>query len=288
MTIILPTISTNIGELGETVRSILACGPSQIFLVTTDYHFETLQKWSKSMDASNLKVLKVPAANKRLQVREAIPLVKTLITVLADDDVIWPTTIMPWLLSPFEDKVIGAVGTCQRVRRLKTGTPAELCFNWLGAAYIERRNFEISATHNIDGGTSCMSGRTCALRSVILQDPRFLSGYTQEKWRGHELKADDDNFVTRWLVANRWKTWIQYHRECEVETTLENNIKFLYQSARWGRSNWRSNYQSMVVERHIWRYVYATVECYDLTTEQRAALVLLCFTPHDAHKFCRL
>merc|ERR1712000_597997 len=69
----------------------------------------------------------------------------------------------------------------------------------------------------------------------------------------YQLNADDDNFVTRWLVSNRWKTWIQYNPQCEIETTLENNIKFLYQCSRWARSNWRSNYTSMVIERHVWR-----------------------------------
>ncbi|CAL3963696.1 unnamed protein product [Diplocarpon coronariae] len=227
ITIILPTISTDIEE--------------------------TLWKFSKSMNARNRKVLKVPVANKRLQVCKAVPFVKTRITVMADDDVIWPSTMFPWLLAPFEDEKIGAVGTSQRIRRLKTGTIMERCYNWLGAVYIERRNFEISATHYIDGGTSCMSGRTCALRTKILQDSDFLLGFATEIWRGHLLKADDDNFITRWLVAKRWKTWVQYSRECEIETTLENNPKFRFQCSRWARSNWRSNYTSLFVERHIWR-----------------------------------
>jgi hypothetical protein len=232
---------------------MLACNPVQILLVTTAYQYRTLWKFSKSMNAKNLKVLKVPVANKRLQVCEAVPFVKTRITVMADDDVTWPSTMFPWLLAPFEDEKIGAVGTSQRVRRLKTGTIMERCYNWLGAVYIERRNFEISATHYIDGGTSCMSGRTCALRTKILQDSDFLLGFATETWRGHLLKADDDNFITRWLVAKRWKTWVQYSRECEIETTLENNPKFRFQCSRWARSNWRSNYTSLFVERHIWR-----------------------------------
>ncbi|KAI6709034.1 hypothetical protein JHW43_008453 [Diplocarpon mali] len=190
------------------------------------------------MNARNLKVLKVPVANKRLQVCKAVPFVKTRITVMADDDVIWPSTMFPWLLAPFEDEKIGAVGTSQRIRRLKTGTIMERCYNWLGAVYIERRNFEISATHYIDGGTSYSD---------------FLLGFATEIWRGHLLKADDDNFITRWLVAKRWKTWVQYSRECEIETTLENNPKFRFQCSRWARSNWRSNYTSLFVERHIWR-----------------------------------
>jgi hypothetical protein len=233
---------------------MLACHPFQILLVTTEHQYTTLRTFSKSMNASNLKVLKIPVASKRLQVCKAIPFVRTRITVMADDDVTWPSTIFPWLLAPFEDEKMGAVGTSQRVRRLKTGTIMERCYNWLGAVYIERRNFEISATHYVDGGTSCMSGRTCAFRTEILQDNDFLLGFTTETWRGHLLNADDDNFITRWLVAKRWKTWVQYNWECEIETTLENNSNFRRrQCRRWATSNWRSNYTSLFIERHIWR-----------------------------------
>lgn len=206
----------------------------------------------KTLEASNIRVFQVPIANKRIQVCEAIPKVKTAFIIMADDDVTWPRTILPWLLAPFENAKIGGVGPCQRVKRLTTGSFSEYNYNWLGAAYIERRNFEISATHGIDGGTSCMSGRTCAFRSEILQSPLFLDGFKTERWGKFQLNADDDNFVTRWLVSNQWKTWIQYNKECEIETTLENNIKFLYQCSRWARSNWRSNYTSLVTERHVW------------------------------------
>ena len=57
------------------------------------------------------------------------------------------------------------------------------------------------------------------------------------------MNADDD---TRSLVAYQWKTWIQYQPEREVKTTLENSYKFLYQCLRWTRSNWRSNWTSLV------------------------------------------
>ncbi len=61
--------------------------------------------------------------------------------------------------------------------------------------------------------------------------------------------------MTRWLVAHQWKTWIQYERECEIETTLENSTKFLYQCSRWARSNWRSNWTSLVHEKYVIWYV---------------------------------
>lgn len=171
--------------------------------------------------------------------------------VFADGDVTWPSIIIPWLLAPFENSEIGGVGTSQRARRLKTGPCMRRIFNWLGATYIERRNFEILATHMIDGGTSCMSGRTLAVLTKIVKVDAFLSGFQGEMWGGNLLKADDDNFVTRWLVANNWRTWVQSNPECEIETTLENDIKFLDQCDRWARSNWRSNYISLVTG--LWR-----------------------------------
>lgn len=222
-------------------------------MVTTMDKFDKLNAFVKSFEASNIRTFQVAIANKRVQVCEAIPEVKTSFIVMADDDVEWPKTILPWLLAPFEDAEIGAVGPNQRVKRVRNGNLSETLWNWLNACYIERRNFEISATHGLDGGTSCMSGRTCAFRAEILQSPLFLEGFKTERWGQYHLNADDDNFVTRWLVSKGWKTWIQYSPECEIETTLENNHKYILQCLRWARSNWRSNYTSAVIERHVWR-----------------------------------
>ncbi|KAH9428663.1 Type 2 glycosyltransferase [Pyricularia oryzae] len=256
VTVVIPTIHDNFDEFRLSLESILATQPHELIMVTTADKLGDLQRVTKNFSNSKNSTIRIfctQYANKRIQVCEALPKITTRITIMADDDVTWPSTIMPWILAPFEDPGIGGVGTCQRVKRVREGGLALRVWNWLGAAYIERRNFEISATHNIDGGTSCMSGRTGAYRSEILQDYEFLEGFMKEEWWGKILKADDDNFVTRWLVNHQWKTWIQYERECEVETTLENNFKFLYQCSRWARSNWRSNWTSLVKERCVWK-----------------------------------
>lgn len=255
MTVVIPTIHNRMEELRPSLKSILACQPYELILVTTAEKHKALQQLADSLDYPRIKVLFTQIANKRMQVCAALPEVRTAITIMADDDVTWPDTLIPWILAPFEDPKMGGVGTCQRVRREWHAPLLTRCWNWIGAAYIERRNFEISATHNIDGGTSCMSGRTGAYRTEILNNGEFLHGFKNEKWRNYILNADDDNFVTRWLVSHQWKTWIQYERECELETTLENGKKFLYQCSRWARSNWRSNFTSLCVERHVWRYV---------------------------------
>ncbi len=228
VTVIVPIIKIKVEELRQKIQSILACNPSRVLVVTRECEYSILQEVCEAINAKNLEALMVPVADKRLQLCKAIPEVKTDIVVFAD-----------------------GVGTSQRARRLKTGPCMRRIFNWLGAAYIERRNFEILATHMIDGGTSCMSGRTLAVLTKIVKVDAFLSGFQGEMWGGNLLKADDDNFVTRWLVANNWRTWVQSNPECEIETTLENDIKFLDQCDRWARSNWRSNYISLVTG--LWR-----------------------------------
>ena len=248
VTIILPTIAGDGEELRETIRSCLNCQPFELIIVTIDANVKHANHMVAKLGNKRIKVLSVTQANKRRQMCRAIPEVLTRITIFADDDVIWPPMLLDWILAPFEDRKVGGVGTSQRLRREANPT----IWNFLGACYLERRNFDIGACTHLDGGLPCLSGRTVAYRTEILQEDDFMYGFTHETWRRFQLNADDDNFITRWMVSHGWKTYIQHHKQAEVQTTLESNQKFLRQCLRWSRSNWRSNVTSMFVEGHVW------------------------------------
>lgn len=202
-----------------------------------------------------ITVLTVDHPNKREQLATAIPEVRSRIIILADDDVRWPTTLLPWILAPFERADVGAVGTCQSLIRPPNASWSEQVWAFLGAIYLERRNFDCGATNYIDGAVPCISGRTAAYRSQILKDESFLSCFGTETFMGRDIKhADDDNFKTRWVEDKGWKIRIQIHPEAEVKTYLERGWQYLYQCLRWSRSNWRSNLKTLGI-LNMWKCV---------------------------------
>lgn len=88
------------------------------------------------------------------------------------------------------------------------------------------RMIETSATTFVDGGMSCLSGRTAVYRTSILKDPEFQHQFQNETWwRGkYHLHSGDDKFITRWLVKNCWKMRMQNHKDCMLWTTFKNNV----------------------------------------------------------------
>ncbi|MCJ1479546.1 hypothetical protein MMC13_008232 [Lambiella insularis] len=288
VTVVIPSLALqqDRDELRNTVHGILATKPFEIVLVTIDENVERVKLMVKSMTATNIRVLSVAQPNKRRQMVQAIPEVRTSITIFADDDVRWPTTLLPWMLAPLEKEEYGGVGTNQKLRRAEAPTFSQRVWGFLGAMYLLRRNFDCAACSYVDGGLPCLSGRTVAYRTKILSDDAFIYGFTHEEWNSeYQLNADDDNFITRWLVSHGHKIAFQYHKQAEVETTLEDNTKFIKQCLRWSRSNWRSNITSMFVERHIWRQQPWSTYAVHLTTLTHWALLwdvgLLYYCPKE-------
>lgn len=258
VTVIVPTICDVVDNLHETLRTVVKNGPRKIYVVTTEEKFKIVSEVAASL-SSHIKVLQSAVRNKRIQMCRAIPKVQTRFILFADDDVGLPDRTLSWMLAPFEaNEKMGGVGTGQQVRR---GADWDF-WRFLGYQYIARRNFDCSAGVCVDGGLPCLSGRAAMYRTCILKDTAFMHGFTHEVWewpwplnrfKTYLIHADDDNYLTRWMVNHGWDIYIQIHPECMVETTLETGWKFVQQCLRWSRSNWRSNHTSLFREGYIWR-----------------------------------
>ena len=201
---------------------------------------------------NKIRVIQQSKGNKRVQVCHAMPYVKTDIVIGVDATVFWPSTnFLPAILAPFEDPNVGVVGTYKRVVREPTGFNWESFWNFIGCLYLERHNFEVAATSNIDGGVFVISGRTAAYRTEIFADPTFQTGFQNERFffgRFGPLNPDDDNFITRWVVRQGWKVKFQYSDDAMIQTRVGTFPRYLSQCLRWVRTTWRSNSASLFTD----------------------------------------
>lgn len=206
--------------------------------------------------------------------------------MFADDDAIWPPTLLPLILSPFEDQQTGGVGTSQCVASVTDGDRYTL-WETLAAFRLSIRNVEIAASTHIDGGIPCLSGRTAAYRTLILKDPDFLSGFTNDLWLGkYHLNSGDDKFLTRWMVTKGWNTWCQVEKGAEVRSTMKPDWRFLKQVLRWTRNTWRSDLRSCFVERVVWgRHPYTTYTMIGLLSRDVSSGVIVCADATVSDKF---
>ncbi|KAI8811507.1 nucleotide-diphospho-sugar transferase, partial [Cladochytrium replicatum] len=251
VTIVVPTIDSG-DEIKLALRSWLANDPFEVIFVTIPKAKPAIDALVRDVDpnGNRIRVVTVPRGNKRNQMVKGINHCRTDILVFCDDDVIWPPTMLKWILAPFEDKQMGGVGTSQTVMPLgKTWTIWEI----LSAFRISMRNIEITATTYIDGGVCCLSGRTAAYRTSILRTQDFQQAFTHEYWRGkYHQHSGDDKFLTRWMHSNDWRTYIQSCPEAELKSTFKDNWRFLLQLLRWTRNTWRSDIRSLFLERKVW------------------------------------
>lgn len=277
VTIIVPTVDADEASFLLAAQSWLANRPREVIIVTQHDVLPQLQRlvdrllanqpvavddYEKNLYTAKVRVTSVAKANKRTQMVHGVLQAKTDIIVFADDDALWPPTLLPLVLACFEDQSIGGVGTSQVVE--PTGKDYTL-FETLAAFRLSIRNIEIAASTRIDGGLQCLSGRTAAYRACILKEPDFVDAFVNDYWIGkYRLNSGDDKFLTRWLVKEGWSMYVQCAPGAEIRSTMRPDWRFLKQVSRWTRNTWRSDIRSLFVERHIWsRHPYCAYTMVD-------------------------
>ncbi|KAJ3199667.1 hypothetical protein HK099_003062, partial [Clydaea vesicula] len=160
VTILVPTIDTG-DEIKLALKSWLLSKPFEIIFITIPSKKKDLESLALSLDSQSsvIKVITVKKANKRNQMIAGINEVKTPIIVFADDDVIWPPTMLEWITAPFEDRKCGGVD-CEEEEEegnsfkdkniyenfdLKTGSEDQLRVEEMGdkANFREKLNFKM-------------------------------------------------------------------------------------------------------------------------------------------------
>ncbi|KAK0109911.1 hypothetical protein ONS95_002582 [Cadophora gregata] len=270
VTVIIPTIGAiDDVEFRETLSTILANLPAEIIVSTVGEKrlYMAQRVCAEELDKARalrktrtrMRAMEIDTASKRKQIFEALKYVQTSIVSLADDHVFWGDRYLTAALAPFEDPQIGGVGTNKRVRRL----PFEFSFpnflNFIACNYLERHNFECTASIFIDQAVFVLSGRTVFYRTNIFRHPRFEQEYCRETWLfgivgKSGFAVDDDNLLTRFTIGiTKYKVWFQNCPESTMVTALGEPGKFFKQMDRWIRTTWRSNSTSLFSDQTPWK-----------------------------------
>ena len=262
VSIVATTIETGVEFVGA-LASWLANDPLEIIIVTIDDQVPFLNALiDQSLKdteycRANVSVLAVPSAGKRKQMAHGLERARGSITILVDDDVFWQPLLLRYILACFEDKAVGGVGTRQRVY-LKHESSRDTLSIWyrLADRRLAGRNKGQAAMNYLDGGVTCLSGRTAAYRSEILISSSFIQSFTRDLWLGrYSLDSGDDTFCTRWLLAKGWHIRIQTAPEAEIYTVVLDTPLFLKQVLRWARNSKRSFIRCIFGIPEIWRFV---------------------------------
>jgi cellulose synthase/poly-beta-1,6-N-acetylglucosamine synthase-like glycosyltransferase len=264
VTVIIPTIDPEEG-FKHSLLTVMKASPLEILIVTDLINFTAikrcvdealqLQKPNASQKFSTtVKVHTVEHASKRLQMVKGIKQARGNIIVFADDDAFWPPSVLKHLLSCFENASNGGGGVLQKAY-IPPSTPRNM-WQFLAAIRLEKRMVRIAANNYVDGGMSCLSGRTVAYRAAILKTDAFMHAFTHDFWiNRYLLDSGDDVFITHWLFRKGWRVRLQTEPAATIGTTVERSAKYLKQSLRWSRNSKRSQFRCLLLRPWMWRQV---------------------------------
>jgi parallel beta-helix repeat protein len=233
----------------NTLKSILSHKPNKLLVVSSMEGIEKVRATCAKFPEVTLYEANV--FDKRSKLVVGIKQVKTKIVILTDDDVDWTSpSFLEKLVAPFQhNKKIGGVG-CRQVGKIDG-----FCDIWgiMADMRLAVRMLELMATTWLDKGAPCISGRTAAYRTNILQCEEFYDYLQNEHFMGKLLLSGDDKCITRFVTNHGHLIYHQLRDNCELITTFETGWAFFEQLKRWSRNTWRSDITSVFIERKIWR-----------------------------------
>ena len=213
-------------------------------------------------------VIPISLPGKRPALAAGVDASWTDIVVLVDSDVIWEPGVLQKIKMPFIDPKIGGVGTRQYMYP-SDGVRATV-WERLADFYLDMRySDEVPATTRWGRAVSCLSGRTAAYRTRLLQSLR--EPFLNETFMGNPCMSGDDKRYTCLVLQNGYLTWNQLN--ARVFSTFNPRFKgFIKQRVRWSRNSFRSDLRALW-QGWVWHYPYLAIMLIDKTVAPFTLLV---------------
>jgi cellulose synthase/poly-beta-1,6-N-acetylglucosamine synthase-like glycosyltransferase len=256
-TIVTPVYNENPTLFRKAIESWIANRPDRIIAVV-DVTDTTCLAIAREYD--EIDVIPIDIAGKRPALAAGVDAATTDIVVLVDSDVIWEPDVLRKLKMPFADTTIGGVGTRQYMYPSDGQRPT--VWERMAEIYLAiRYHDEVPATTRWGRAVSCLSGRTAAYRTKLLQSMR--EAFLNETFLGLPCISGDDKRYTCLVLQRGYHTWNQL--DAHVYSTFKPDFNgFVKQRLRWSRNSFRSDLRALW-QGWIWRYPYLAVMLIDKT-----------------------
>lgn len=212
------TVMEDDQALRRRINTILEAPIAWLILIGHDMLSREMARFFASFDDRRLRWVQSKTLDARCWVHEeGKTKYHTRILVIADELASWPENIIPWLLAPFEDPKMSAVGTLEHVTKLIDGSKDARQWNAKIIKWQEERNHDIilaQATGDENGlAKRSVLGKTFAMRMDMMARPNQPMA---------KLFFEADNVVNKDLWKALGKVYIQYAPECFVHVTSRN------------------------------------------------------------------
>jgi cellulose synthase/poly-beta-1,6-N-acetylglucosamine synthase-like glycosyltransferase len=264
-TIVTPVYNEDPVLFRQAIESWIANGPDQIIAVidVTDTACMAI-----AAEYPQVQVLPIDLPGKRPALAAGVAQTTSEIVVLVDSDVIWEPEVLKKLKMPFADPKIGGVGTRQNMYPSDGKRPT--LWERIADIYLDIRYAdEVPATTILGQAVSCLSGRTAAYRTKLLQSLR--EAFLSETFFGRPCMSGDDKRYTCLVLQRGYKTWNQL--DARVYSTFKPDFKgFQKQRIRWSRNSYRSDLRALW-QGWVWRHPYLALMLIDKTVAPFTLLI---------------
>ncbi len=190
----------------------------------------------------SVEIIMTDIPGKRDALARGVDATKTDIVILVDSDVVWEADVLAKLKMPFIDPKIGGVGTRQHMQPTVPGSRPSL-WERIADIYLDLRyTGEVPATVVLGQAVSCLSGRTAAYRTALLQSVR--DEFLNDRFNGRICLSGDDKCYTTLTLKAGYRTYSQLN--ARVYSTFRPDYKGFYkQRVRWCRNSLRSDLKAL-------------------------------------------
>lgn len=212
---------------------------------------------SVAKEFPQVQIIINPIPGKRPALAAGVEACRTGIVVLVDSDVVWERDVLEKLKKPFRDPKVGGVGA--RAHMIPTGDRPVL-WERLADLYLDARYAtEVAATTRLGAAASCLSGRTAAYRTHLLQS--LKDPLLNETFLGKPCISGDDKRYTCLVLEKGYQIWHQL--DARIYSTFRPDfIGFLNQRIRWMRNSFRSDLRA-IGSKWLWEHPYLALVLLD-------------------------